>query len=411
MEQVVLGQGALSASPRVAGAELAGRRSRLRTAWRIALPVLVVALVLAGAITARLEVYGGNVSGFVDFGHRDVGYTHPPSDALIYSRWGYDGQFFYLQAHDPLLLRDQTVAALRAADQPFRLQRVAYPLLVFLVAGGSSSAIPVALLVVNVLALLGLAGFFAAYAARRGWSVLWVIVLGLMPGLVLPVLRDLSDVLATGCLVVGVLLAQSKRRWSSAIALTVAVLAREVTIAVILALGFELGIRAWRARIQPAGWRPVLRDGWPIFAVPAVAFGLWQAYLALRYGGFVGTANPGIPGLNLIQEARWSIARTPAFTYTAWDLAYLALIAAGVLAALTSQRREITIPGLAACAATLGILLPTLGDPWADTRLSAPLFALLLVDALQRRRRVTLVLCAAVTGMTLLTPISVPGVF
>jgi hypothetical protein len=411
MEEVIVGQGMLAVGRRVAPAGLAERRSRLRTTWQIALPVLVVGLVLTGLIAARLEVYHGNVTGFVDFGQRNAVHTHPPKGAVVYSPWGYDGQFFYLQAHDPLLLHDSTVASLRAAKQAFRLQRMAYPALAFLAAGGSRFALPVALLAVNVLALLGLTALFAAYAVRRGWSVLWVIGLALMPGLLLPVLRDLSDTLATGCLVVGVLLAQSKRRWSAAAALTVAVLAREAAIAVVLALGIELAVRAWRARAHPDGWRLVLRQGCPIFAVPAVVFGLWQAYVALRYGGLVGTANAGVPGFDLIQEARWSIVQAPVVTYAVWDVLYVVLIVAGVLAALTSLRRGLTIPGLAACAAALGILIPTLGDPWSDTRLSGPLFALLLVDALERRRRATLVLCATVTGMTLLTPISIPGVF
>ncbi len=399
----------MAARPRRERADLAGHRSRLGTIWRVALPVLVVAVVLAGVIAARLDTYGGNVSGFINFGRAHVGVTHPPVRSLVNSRQGYDGQFFYLQAHDPLYLRDQTVSALRAVNQPYRMQRMVYPALAFLLSGGSNSALPVALLVVNVLALLALAAFFSVYAARRGWSVIWVLVLALMPGLLMPVLRDLSDVVATGAVLVGVLLAQSGKRWSAAIALTVAVLAREISIAVVLALAIEAGIRAWQARTRPDGWRPVLRDSWPTFVVPAAAFGLWQIYITLRYGGLVGTANAGAPGLNLIQEAHWSIARAPVVTYAAWDLIYLGLIVAGVVAALTSLRRGITIPGVAACAATLGILLPTLGDPWGDTRLSAPLFALLLIDALQRRRRVTLGLCVAVAAMTLLAPISIPG--
>jgi hypothetical protein len=411
MEETAVVRGALAAQPLVGGVEFASRRSRLRAAWRVVVPVLVVAVALAGLIATRLETYGGHVSGFVDFGQRYVGQTRPQPGSLVYSHGGYDGQFFYLQAHDPLLLHDNTVAAMRAARQAFRMQRMAYPALAFLLAGGSSAGIPFALLAVNVLVLLALAGFFAAYAIRRGWSVLWVIVLVLMPGLLMPVVRDLSDTLATGCVLAGVLLAQSGRRWPAAAALTLAVLTRESSIAIVLALAVELGIRAWRARSEPGGWRLVLRGGWPIFAVPAVAFGVWQAYVALRYGGLVGTSNAGFPGLNLVREVRWSIARGPIFTTAAWDVAYVGLIVAGVVAALTSLRRGITMPGLAACAAALGLLLPTLGDPWSDTRVSAPLFALLLVDALQRGRRATLALCAAVTGMTLLIPISIPGVF
>jgi hypothetical protein len=410
MNEVVIGQGPLGGLS-VTQAELGGGRSRLRTIWRVALPVLVVAVVLAGFVSVRLHAYGGDVTGFVNFGQKYVAQTHPPSGAVVSSPGGYDGQFFYLQATDPLLLHDRTIAAMRAASQAFRLQRMAYPALTYVLAGGSRSGLAVALLVANVLVLLALAGFFAVYAARRGWSVLWVIALALMPGLLLPVLRDLSDTLATGCLLVGVLLAQSGRRWSAAIALMVAVLTREVAIAVVLVLGIEAGIRAWRTHSDHGQWRAVVRAGWPVFAMPVLAFGLWQTWVAVRYGGLAGTSTATFPGVNLIQEVRGSIAHAPVATYAAWDVIYLGLVVAGIFAALASLRRGITIPGLAACAASLGVLLPFLGDAWSDARVSAPLFALLLVDALQRRRRATLALCAAVAGMTLLIPISIPGAF
>lgn len=410
MEEILTQQGALPVSHQPAVAQRLGRLPRGRALWKIAGPVLLVAVLLASFVALRLDAFGGNLTGFVQFGHRFVHQTHPPTGVLIQTPSGYDGQFFYLQAHDPLLLDDHTIADMRAAGQGFRLQRMGYPALAHVLAGGSSAALPAALLAVNILALLTLAGFFAAYSHRRGWSLRWTIALAVMPGMLLPVLRDLSDPLATACVLIGVLLAQSGKRWWAALALTVAVLTREATIAIVLALAIELGVRAWRQRGRPGGWRAVLQAGWPAIALPVAAFGLWEGYVALRYGGLVGTSNAAFPGFNLLQEVRWSVAGHT-FTFAAWDVVYIGLTVVGIGAAVASVRRGMTLPGLAACAASLGVLIPTLGDPYSDTRLTAPLFAFLLVDALQRRHRFTLALCGAVAGMTLLAPLSIPGAY
>jgi hypothetical protein len=408
MEEILTRRAALSISERPALPKLG--LPRRRTLWRAGAPVLLVAVVLASFVVLRLDGLGGNLTGLIEFGHTFVHQTRPPPGAVVQSPSGYDGQFFYLQSHDPLLLRDGTIADMRAAGQAFRLQRLGYPALAFLVAGGSNGALPAALLAVNVLAVLALAAFFAAYGRRRGWPTRWTIALALMPGVLLPVLRDLSDPLATACVVIGVLLAQSGRRWTAALALTLGVLTREVTIAIVLALGVELGLRAWRARARPEAWRSVLQEGWPVIALPGLAFALWQGYVALRSGGLVGTSNAGFPGFNLIQEVGWSVG-SHAFPYAAWDVVYVGLTVAGIGAAVASLRRGLTVPGLAACAASIGVLIPTLGDPYSDTRLTAPLFALLLVDALQRRRRFTLALCGAVAGMTVLAPLAIPGAY
>ena len=281
------------------GRRIAGGRSS--PIWKIGLPVLVVGVVVLGLIGLRLAVNGGNLTSFIQFGHALRYATHPPHGALVRTGTGYDGQFFYIQARDPLLLHHSTIAAMRAAGAGFRLQRMAYPTLAFLLAGGNTAELPLTLLAINALVLLGVAGFFAAYARRRGWPALWAVALVLMPGLLLPAMRDLSDPLATASVLAGVLLAQSGKRWWAAAALTVAVLTREVAMLVILAFAVELGLRAWQVRRQPGGWRPVLRQGWPMIVLPGAAFTLWQLYVMARYGGPVGGAAISIPVLNLIQ--------------------------------------------------------------------------------------------------------------
>ena len=143
---------------------------RLRGWGQVILPVLIVALLFGVVVGNRLSTYHGNPTGFVLFGSHFERVTHPPPGAVINSKYGYDGQFFYLQAKDPLLLHAATIAAFRRSRQPFRMQRVAYPALSYLVAGGRRSAIPWAMLGVNVaVVLLVTLGFGFVGFSRKSW--------------------------------------------------------------------------------------------------------------------------------------------------------------------------------------------------------------------------------------------------
>jgi hypothetical protein len=371
----------------------------------VAVPVLIVAAVLGLIIWSQLAVGGGgNLTVFVVFGRMYASAIHPPAAALLNTATGYDGQFFYVQALDPLLPHDATVHALSAADAAFRMQRMAYPALAYLLAGGQASAVPFGLLAVNVLVLLGLTAALATYAARRGWSSLWALAVVLMPGMLLPVFRDLSDPLAVAALVAGIIWWRDGSRWPAALALTVAVLTREVMIVAVIGVAAEAAVRGWRARRLSLSARVVAGRVWPVIALPATAFVAWQAYVAIRIGGLPGDANLGLPFANLIQEARWSLAGRPPL-YAAWDIGYLLLILAAIGMAFWSAWRRLTVTSAAAAALAIGVLVPSFGDIWSDTRLSAPLFALLLIDGLQRRNRPALMISAAAASMTLLLPL------
>lgn len=372
--------------------------------------VAIVAAVLSLAIAGRLAAYGGNLTGFIQFGARYAAVTHPPPGALVLSPDGYDGQFFYVQGQDPLLLHDFTVGALRAGHEGFRLQRVGYPALAFVLSAGRAGALPFALLAANVLVLLGLAAGLAVYARRRGWSTLMAVAIALMPGMVLATLRDLSDPLAVACVVAGLLLWQVGRRWPAAVALAVAALTRELMIVAVAAVAADALIRCRQAHGEPGAWRAIVTRAWPVVAVPASAFAVWQAYVMARYGGPVGGAALSGPIVNMVAEVRASL-RVGIPLYAAWDLVYVVLIAAAVAAALWSVCRRATLTSLAACALAVGVLVPTFGDVWSDTRLSAPLFAVLLIDGLERRDRRSVLICAGAASMTLLVPFAIPGTF
>jgi hypothetical protein len=376
------------------------------TIVQILAPVLIVALVLAIALGQSLARYHGSLSGPIQFGRQFVPETHPPAGAPVLSPVGFDGQFFYLQALDPLLLHHSTIAAFRAVNDGYRLQRVGYPALAFVLAAGQRSAIPFGLLAVNVIVLLALSAGFALYARRRGWPTILAVPLALTPGLLLPTLRDLSDPLATATMFAGVLLWRSGRRWSAAAALTIAVLTREVMMVVVVAMAAE----AWRSRRLAGEWRRIALSAWPVVVVPTACFLAWQVYIASRYGGPVGSASMHPPLVNLFDELRGSLNSGDGLM-AGWDVVYVGLILAACAAALVSVRRKVTITSAAACALALSVVLPTMGDVWSDTRDTAPLFAVLLVDGLLRRNRRAVLISVAAAAMTVFVPIAIPGTF
>ncbi len=371
-------------------------------------PVLVVGLLLAAFIFTRLGTYHDNPTGFVLFGHHFAPYIHPPHGALINSREGYDGQFFYVQAKDPLLLRHATVAAFRASTEAFRMERMAYPTLAWLLAAGQVSAIPWSLLAINVLVVLGLTLSFAIYARRRGWSAWWALGVGLIAGLLTATLRDLGDPVAVASMLTGLLLCHHRRRWWGAALLTVAVLAREPMALAVVAIAIDAIARWWRMRHEPGAARRIAREAWPVVIVPAVAFIAWQAYIDARYGSNVtstSSASYQPPFVGLIDEVRHTLDLGTRRDIL-WDLAYLGVISAGIAASIALLRQKVTVTAIAAVAFGLSLLVVTFGDSWSYTRLSAPMFAALLLAGLQLRNRPALLICAAAAFMTAVLPLA-----
>jgi tryptophan-rich sensory protein len=79
-------------------------------------------------------------------------------------------------------------------------------------------------------------------------------------------------------------------------------------------------------------------------------------------------------------------------------------MAAGIAASIALAWRKTTAAGIAAALFGLSLLVVVFGDPWSYTRLSAPMFAGLLLGGLQQRSRAALLICAAAAAMTLLMP-------
>jgi hypothetical protein len=198
---------------------------------------------------------------------------------------------------------------------------------------------------------------------------------------------------------------QRRHRWWAAVLLALAALAREPMILAVVAVAADTGLRAWQARDQDGEGRRILKEAWPAVLVPVAVFVIWQAYAASRYGALLSSPGKAYlpPFVGVIDEVHHAL-RDPSLRNTLWDLAYLAVMMLGIVAALDLLRRKRSAPAIAATLFGLGLLVLVFGDPWSYTRLSAPMFAVLLLGGLEQRRPLALAACAAAALLGLVVP-------
>ncbi len=224
---------------------LPSRQSRLGSALRVlmqsAVTPAVVVLVAYGLWIGSVLRSGHEVRDFIFIGRDFVTQSHSsgairldPSYHYVPGGAGYDGQFSYFIALDPVHARyylDST--ARNAAGADYRYTRILYPMLARALALGRADAIPTALLAINWIALgLGTLAV-AAWLRRKGLSPWIALVFGLYPGLFVALQRDLNEALAYALVAIAVYfydLATPRFVGLSALSFALASLTRETTL-------------------------------------------------------------------------------------------------------------------------------------------------------------------------------------
>lgn len=253
------------------------RPSVAHSAWSVA---FVVAAIYAVWLAHVLPASHGGLD-FIRIGRHFIGRSHASPvitvDPVYYRRFaqvnGYDGQFCYYIALDPLHARPYV-------DTPaYRYTRILYPLAARLVALGQPALIPYALIAVNWLALVGGTLAVAAWLRRRRRSPWFALLYGLYPGLFLSMQRDLTEPLSYALVALAIYLFDTGGRravlWSG-LAFALAILTREV--AAIFALVYGLSLLAgkqasWQRRVGRAALLLGLA-GIPLLLYKGVLF-LW----------------------------------------------------------------------------------------------------------------------------------------
>jgi hypothetical protein len=239
---------------------------------RLWVPAVIVLLLGGAMIAGRLiQAADGDASRFVVAGDVHTSRRDAPTDLFVTHGDGYDGQYVYRLARDPFDLADRADGI--TFDVAMRRQRIAYPAVVFAVTLGAGSAVPWALILVNLAALTAIAGFGGAIARDAGRHAFWGILPAVYFGLVFSTARDLTEVVECAFLVGGLVALRRERWWIAALALAAAVLARETALVAVAAYG------AWRV-IEILRRRRSVGAADAAWVVPVGAFGVWQVVCA-----------------------------------------------------------------------------------------------------------------------------------
>jgi hypothetical protein len=204
--------------------------------------VMAITAVLYAIVTVGRAAYRQyDPTFFIMVGNVFYDQSYAPEHLIARSRTGYDGQFYYRLALHPLS-NERTAYGIHIDNPSYRAQRILYPMLVHLLALGRVNWVPWSMIVVNYLAICGLALSSALLAQRFEVSILYGLALPLLPSVLLGFARDLPDPLAISLMVFALLLLHTGRIKSAASVLTLAVLARETTVVLAGAL-FIHGLR------------------------------------------------------------------------------------------------------------------------------------------------------------------------
>ena len=247
--------------------------------WRrIDTPVfaLVIAAVAASAfVLVELAHDGGDPGRSVRAG---LPFADPAAvpPGLPVSDSGYDGQFYYRLALDPLTT-EPTAFGITLDRAAYRQQRILYPAAAWAVSAADPSRVPAALIAVNLVAWIALAWLGARYAQALGRHSAWGLLFPLYPGFLVTVTHDLTELVGACVLLTGLLALSRARVGRAAAAFSVAPFARET------ALGVALAVLATSA-VQDLRSRRIGRTTLLLLIPFAVAVA-WQLVLAARWGG------------------------------------------------------------------------------------------------------------------------------
>jgi len=216
-----------------------------------AVPMLVAILAATLFVLLRWRVAAHEKLGnFVVAGSKYASSTRVPSDLPVRTGSGYDGQFYYRLALDPFDLA-RTAFGIRL-DSFSRVERMGYPFLAWLVARGQHASVPLALVVVNVIAcgIVALAGGLLARSAGR--HALWGLVFAGYWGYLWTLGRDLTELTAAAFLLLGLAAMVRQAPILSGVALLCATVSKETSVLLVGTLALTaLYIRLSEPQLEP----------------------------------------------------------------------------------------------------------------------------------------------------------------
>jgi hypothetical protein len=329
-------------------------------------PAVLVFSVCALFSIALLVSAGGDASRLVDAGRVFTDPTLTPPSLTVDSEFGFDGLFYYRLANAPFST-DKFVEGVRFDLPALRAQRVLYPLLAWGASfGGRPGSVPWALLGVNLVAMAAVGGLGGGLALASGRHVLWGLLIATYPGFAYSLSLDLTEIVATACVLAGLLALRRRHYRAATVALVLAVLSRETTVivpvGVLLAWGWE-----WVRAKTASGLRPDARAA-ATALVALAAFAAWQGWLWHQWGALPLSLSTGenvrFPLQGLIRSLKYF---APTDGRALFRIACLALLATlGILATVHWRRSNAPLHERLAFILALCVVIMQSDFSWPD---------------------------------------------
>ena len=303
---------------------------------RPAVAGLIALLAALGFALARWQTWAhGTISRFILVGSHFAVPAQLPPGVPVAPTYGYDGQFFYRLALNPLNLSKTAYGI--TMDRPYRYMRIGYPALTWLLSFGQHFLVPAMLVAVNV-AAIGAMGYLGGVFAREGGRhALAGLLLPGYFGLITSLSRDTAEPLAAALLLAGLLAVRARRPVLAALLLAYGALTRETVMGAVAAIAIMRVIGVLR------------RGQWPgrddlVWAIPTGVFVVWEIVVKAATGSIPlladGGRNAGTPLIAPLQAFKSNLAHINTHQFDQYDLWFLeiAILALFALAALASLR-------------------------------------------------------------------------
>jgi len=297
---------------------------------------LIATLAAVAFTLARWQTWAnGRISRFILVGRHFATPSQLPHGMPVAKTYGYDGQFFYRLALNPLNFHHTAYGI--TMDRPYRYMRIGYPTLTWLVSLGQHFLVPVMLVAVNIAAVGALGYLGALFAVEGGRHALAGLLMPGYFGLITSLSRDTAEPLAAVCLLAGLLAVRGRRPVLAAALLAYGALTRETVMVAVAAIAIMRMIGILRGRTRPG--REDLA-----WVVPAVAFAAWQVVVKAATGSVPlladGGRNAGAPFIAPLQAFRHNLAHVHLHQFEQYDLwlLELAILACFSVAALLCLR-------------------------------------------------------------------------
>lgn len=180
--------------------------------------------------------------------------------------WGYDGQFYYQIARNPL------AAGHFMDNAPYRYQHLLYGLLAWVLSFGQAALVPYALLFINLASIIGSVEIISYLLQRCGFSPWFSLALGLYYGQAVGLTFDTTEPFTCFLICLGLLSLERKQIAVSALWMGLATISREIAVL------FPLCLAASYL------WKRQWREAMTFLLLGVLPLGLFLTSLALIFG-------------------------------------------------------------------------------------------------------------------------------